>query len=220
MAEFLQNLRKKVKVGVVGGSDFDKIKEQLGEDVVEKFDYVFAENGLVAYKDGQFLCKQSIHAYLGEDILQELINYCLVYIAKLKLPKKRGTFVEFRNGMLNVSPIGRNCNQEERIEFYELDKKEHFRDKFVAELRKKFEGKGLTFSIGGQISFDVFPNGWDKTYCLRIIEKDEFSKIYFFGDKTMPGGNDYEIYTDPRTIGYSVTSPQDTQKICTELFFQ
>ncbi|XP_075035934.1 phosphomannomutase 2 isoform X3 [Mixophyes fleayi] len=148
MAEFLQNLRKKVKVGVVGGSDFDKIKEQLGEDVVEKFDYVFAENGLVAYKDGQFLCKQSIHAYLGEDILQELINYCLVYIAKLKLPKKRGTFVEFRNGMLNVSPIGRNCNQEERIEFYELDKKEHFRDKFVAELRKKFEGKGLTFSIG------------------------------------------------------------------------
>lgn len=26
--------------------------------VVEKFDYVFPENGLVAYKDGKFLCKQ------------------------------------------------------------------------------------------------------------------------------------------------------------------
>lgn len=34
----------------------------------------------------------------------------------------RGTFVEFRNGMLNVSPIGRSCTQGERIEFYELDK--------------------------------------------------------------------------------------------------
>lgn len=34
----------------------------------------------------------------------------------------RGTFIEFRNGMLNVSPIGRSCSQEERIEFYELDK--------------------------------------------------------------------------------------------------
>lgn len=32
MAEFLQRLRQKVKVGVVGGSDFEKIKEQLGED--------------------------------------------------------------------------------------------------------------------------------------------------------------------------------------------
>lgn len=34
----------------------------------------------------------------------------------------RGTFIEFRNGLLNVSPIGRSCSQEERIEFYELDK--------------------------------------------------------------------------------------------------
>ena len=38
----------------------------------------------------------------------------------LPLPP-RGTFIEFRNGMLNVSPIGRSCSQEERIEFYELD---------------------------------------------------------------------------------------------------
>lgn len=34
----------------------------------------------------------------------------------------RGTFIEFRNGMLNVSPIGRSCTQEERKEFFELDK--------------------------------------------------------------------------------------------------
>lgn len=33
----------------------------------------------------------------------------------------RGTFIEFRNGMLNVSPIGRSCTPEERREFYELD---------------------------------------------------------------------------------------------------
>ena len=30
----------------------------------------------------------------------------------------------------------------------------------------------LTVSIGGQISFDVFPNGWDKIYCLRFVEKN------------------------------------------------
>ena len=29
----------------------------------------------------------------------------------------------------------------------------------VAVLRKEFKDFGLTFSIGGQISFDVFPNG-------------------------------------------------------------
>lgn len=37
-------------------------------------------------------------------------------------PPHRGTFIEFRNGMLNVSPIGRSCTQEERKEFFELDK--------------------------------------------------------------------------------------------------
>ncbi|XP_061849923.1 phosphomannomutase 2 isoform X2 [Colius striatus] len=220
MAAFLQQLRTKVKVGVVGGSDFDKIKEQLGDDVLENFDYVFPENGLVAYKDGKLLSKQSIQGYLGEDILQDLINYCLSYIAKIKLPKKRGTFIEFRNGMLNVSPIGRSCSQEERVEFYELDKKERIREKFVADLQREFAGKGLTFSIGGQISFDVFPDGWDKRYCLGIVANDGYKTVYFFGDKTMPGGNDYEIFTDSRTQGHSVTSPQDTRRICEELFFK
>lgn len=32
MQEFLSKLRQRVRVGVVGGSDLDKIKEQLGED--------------------------------------------------------------------------------------------------------------------------------------------------------------------------------------------
>ncbi|XP_060140625.1 phosphomannomutase 2 isoform X1 [Globicephala melas] len=183
---FLQKLRQKIKVGVVGGSDFEKVQEQLGNDVVEKYDYVFPENGLVAYKDGKLLCKQNIQGHLGEALIQDLINYCLSYIAKIKLPKKRGTFIEFRNGMLNVSPVGRSCSQEERIEFYELDQKESIRQKFVEDLRREFAGKGLTFSIGGQISFDVFPDGWDKRYCLGHVEKDGYETIYFFGDKTMP----------------------------------
>ncbi|KAM3826880.1 phosphomannomutase 2 isoform 1-T1 [Vipera latastei] len=220
MADFLQALRQKVKVGVVGGSDFEKIQEQLGEDVVGKYDYVFPENGLVSYKDGKLLHIQSIQDHLGEELLQDLINYCLSYIAKIKLPRKRGTFIEFRNGMLNVSPVGRSCSQVERMEFFELDKREQIREKFVADLRRDFAGRGLTFSIGGQISFDVFPNGWDKRYCLGIVAQDKFEQIYFFGDKTMPGGNDYEIYTDPRTLGHSVSSPEQTREICEALFFK
>lgn len=57
------------------------------------------------------------------------------------------------------------------------------RKKFVEVLKQKFGHLGLTFSIGGQISFDVFPQGWDKTYCLQYVDKD-FDEIHFFGDKT------------------------------------
>ncbi|KAL1024033.1 hypothetical protein UPYG_G00050530 [Umbra pygmaea] len=220
MEEFLQHLRRRVRVGVVGGSDFTKIREQLGDDVLQKVDYVFAENGLVAYKNGELLAVQSIQAYMGEDLLQDFINFCLNYLAKIKLPRKRGTFIEFRNGMLNVSPVGRSCSQEERLEFYQLDKKEHIREKFVTVLQEEFKGKGLTFSIGGQISFDVFPEGWDKRYCLGLLEKDSYKTIHFFGDKTTPGGNDFEIFVDPRTIGHQVSCPEDTLRICQDLFLK
>lgn len=44
----------------------------------------------------------------------------------------------------------------------------------------------VSFSAGGQISFDVFPDGWDKRFCLGFVEKDNYSSIHFFGDKTKP----------------------------------
>jgi len=136
----------------------------------------------------------------------------------------RGTFVEFRNGMINVSPVGRNASTSERDEFEAWDKQSGCRAKFVEALRKEFEHLGLTFSIGGQISFDVFPTGWDKTYCLRHIEAEkgisgvEYKNIHFFGDKAFKGGNDYEIYEDSRTIGHAVKGPEDTMKVVRELF--
>uniref|UniRef100_A0A7S3A748 Phosphomannomutase n=2 Tax=Rhodosorus marinus TaxID=101924 RepID=A0A7S3A748_9RHOD len=218
MKEFLLDLGKRVVIGVVGGSDLSKQKEQLGDDVFDVFDYSFSENGLLAYKGHEMLAVQSISNYLGEDKLKQFINYCLKYIAGLDIPVKRGTFIEFRKGMLNVSPVGRNCSQEERdaYEVYDLEYK--IREKFVAELRKEFGSWNLQFSIGGQISFDVFPLGWDKTYCLRFLE--EYKTVHFFGDKTKEGGNDYEIYASDRTEGHSVESPDDTKTICTELFLK
>jgi phosphomannomutase len=42
----------------------------------------------------------------------------------------------------------------------------------------------MTLLLGGQISFHVFPLGWDKCYALKHLEKDHIEKIYFFRDKT------------------------------------
>ncbi|KAG1673954.1 hypothetical protein FOA52_015710 [Chlamydomonas sp. UWO 241] len=216
MVAFMQDLRKHVTVGIVGGSDLIKISEQLGASCINEYDYVFSENGLMAHKAGQLLAVQSIKKHLGEDRLKQFINFVLHYIADLDIPIKRGTFIEFRAGMLNVSPIGRNCSQEERDEFEKFDQTAGVRKAMVAVLREKFGDYGLTFSIGGQISFDVFPQGWDKTYCLQFVP--EFDEVHFFGDKTYEGGNDFEIFSSERTIGHTVTSPEDTRAQCTELF--
>eukprot|EP00033_Pygsuia_biforma_P001426 GCRY01001610.1.p1 GENE.GCRY01001610.1~~GCRY01001610.1.p1 ORF type:complete len:259 (-),score=40.78 GCRY01001610.1:144-920(-) len=217
MKEFMKQCREKVVLGVVGGSDFVKINEQLDGTALQDYDYVFSENGLVAYKNGVQIGCESILNFLGEERLQKFINFCLKYIANLNIPVKRGCFIEFRNGMINVSPIGRNCSQEERIAFYHYDQIHHIREDFVRVLEKEFGSWGLKLSIGGQISFDVFPLGWDKTYCLRHINLSDFKEIHFFGDKTMPGGNDYEIYSSPHTIGHSVSCPEDTRRILSEM---
>ena len=118
---------------------------------------------------------------------------------------------------MNISPIGRNCSKEERNAFEEFDKDAKVREKFVEALQKEMADLNLQFSIGGQISFDVFPKGWDKSFCLQYIEK-EYDEIHFYGDKCHKGGNDHEIYADERTIGHVVAHPGDTIQSLKEIF--
>ncbi|KAL8576703.1 Phosphomannomutase 1 [Nucella lapillus] len=219
--DFMMKLKGRVLIGLVGGSDLVKIAEQMGgDDVHTKYDYVFAENGLNAFKDGKLIAKQNIQQFIGDEILQKLINFALRHMSGLVLPCKRGTFVEFRNGMINLCPVGRSCSQEERIQFTEFDKEHNIRQKFVEALRKEFPDAGLEFAIGGQISIDVYPRNWDKRFCLQFLEKDNIQTIHFFGDKTDKGGNDHEIFEDPRTVGHKVVSPKDTVQQLTNMFFQ
>lgn len=215
----LTKLRKKVDIGLVSGSDFGKIKEQMCTDnsFFDRYKYIFAENGVVAYINGKQQNTGTIINYLGEEKLQTLINFCLEYMSKLVLPCKRGNFIELRHGMINVCPVGRSCSQEERDNFAAYDATHDVRKMLASALTEKFADEyGLTISIGGQISVDVFPRGWDKTYCLRHLE--DFDEIYFFGDRTWKGGNDHEIYSHEKTIGHAVESPEHTKKLLTELF--
>ncbi|KAI5238062.1 eukaryotic phosphomannomutase [Aureobasidium subglaciale] len=226
MLALLSQLRHKVAIGFVGGSDLVKQQEQLGTasvPVTSLFDFCFAENGLTAYRMGVPLASSSFIKWIGEESYQKLVKFILHYIADLEIPKKRGTFIEFRNGMINVSPIGRNASIEERNEYEKYDLEHGIRKKFVEEIKAAFPDLGLTYSIGGQISFDVFPRGWDKTYCLQHVEAEkqhgtEYTTIHFFGDKTYQGGNDYEIYEDSRTIGHTVKTPEDTAAELKKLF--
>jgi phosphomannomutase len=214
---FLAELRKTVPIAVVGGSDFPKQKEQLGERVLELFDYSFSENGLVAYRGAELLGRVSIRDYLTPAQCLEFVDFTLGYLRELRIPVKTGTFIEMRTGMFNLSPIGRNCTYEERLAFNALDGREGIRAKMCADFAARFAGWGLKFAIGGQISIDVFPEQWTKVYCLQFLDAD-FDEIHFFGDMIKPGGNDWEIAQDPRTIAHQVTGPADTLAQCRRVF--
>ena len=108
------------------------------------FDYCFAENGLTAYRLGQPLASQSFINWLGEEKYQRLVKFVLRYIADLNIPVMRGTFVEFRNGMVNISPVGRNASLQEREDFERFDRQAGVRRTMVEVLRREFPDFGLT----------------------------------------------------------------------------
>ena len=115
---------------------------------------------------GEPLPATSFISWLGESRYKKLVKFILRYIAdladdddndndndnsnddgttKMKMPVMRGTFVEFRNGMINVSPIGRNASSEERNAFEAFDREAKIREKMVGVLREEFKEYGLTY---------------------------------------------------------------------------
>lgn len=207
---------KNLDIGCVSGSDLEKMSEQLKE-AINFVDWKMTENGLVTYFESQPIpySKVNFVEFIGEDRYQQLVNRLLYILSTIMLPIKRGTFLELRTGLLNVCPIGRSCTQEERESFTMFDNKMNIRKHICDTLSVEFPD--LTFSIGGNISIDVFPKGWNKTYCLQFVT-DKYDKIYFFGDNIRPGGNDYEIGIHPRVIARKVENWQQTNEILNKEF--
>ncbi|KAK2591955.1 Phosphomannomutase 1 [Conoideocrella luteorostrata] len=231
----LHTLRSKCAIGFVSRSGLEKQKYRLNatslEAVTSLFDYSFAENGLKAYQFGVLLppldpYNGSFIKYLGEDRYEELVAVTQNYLAKVDVPfEPRGPAVKFRKGMLNIAAVGVEAKGQERDVFEAWGKKFDTRERFREAMRERFEGWGLDFIIGGQVGLDVFPRGWDKTYCPRHLENEAKTakataigrsrsdiiggggsnssggspRCGAYSDKTEQGGNDYHIFNDETT---------------------
>lgn len=221
MKNILQQCKDRdYEIATVGGGTIDHIKDQV-QDYISKFDYVFTENGTKSYKNNELFFQEPIKDIIGEKALNEIINFSLKYMSEIDLPFKRGTFFELRTGLANICPMGRNCTYEERLKFIEYDNKHGVLKDFKNELDRLFSKKyNLVFSLGSSVSIDMFVEGYRKPFCLQFIHNNE-RDIYFFGDKTSPGGNDYEISIDNRIKqSFTVTSPEDTIEILKKEFLK
>jgi len=227
MHSLLCRLRHKCAIGYVSGGPLVKQQRQLSTPsipVTSLFDFSFAENGLTAFKMDVPLPATTFIERVGEIEYKAFVSWVLKYIANLDIPIMRGTFVDFRNGNVNISPIGQGANYAEMEEFQRYDKAHGIRKTMIEALERQFPELNLNYAVGGKICFDAFPVGWDKTYCLKHIEAEKeknglvYNEIHFFGDKTFKGGNDFELYEDERTIGHTVAGPEDTMRQLRKLF--
>ena len=194
------------------GSDADKTIEQVGRDLW---------SSVVAYQ----CCGNDIHAFgkkvststwPAEDV--KILPALEEDLKTSRYPDRFGNHIEIRPGMINYSIVGRDCTQEQREAYFEWDNRFGMRKKFQRKMAAKLPR--LEVSIGGQISVDIYPRGQNKGQVFNWLKDD--GPVYFFGDQTQEGGNDYPLAHEIEKAGnphkvFQVSGPEETLKILSSL---
>ena len=204
----LKNLSKIAKIGIVSGSGFNYIVEQCS-DLWSEVGSVYPEditlfpcNGTKMYTwkkmrwDLDFEAR--IQDEIGEDKFRKFISILLDLQCKFSKDYETipmiGHFISYRGSMINWCPMGRDASFTYREDFVKKDKEYNIREDLISQLKqslKENEIEGITIALGGNTSIDIYPKGWDKTFCLNHIDESE---IWFVGDRCKKGENDYEIF--------------------------
>lgn len=151
----------------------------------------------------------SVAEYLGQESLRFVMD---VLERSLALPQFQlpphlsviGERIIDRKSMVNLAPIGRprggnlaDAAQKNRDAFVEFDTQSGYRTRYLNYLRTELAAvtakKNLVVTYGGQTSFDLVIRGRDKTYPIRMLLKEGFSEVYYFGDALFEGGNDAAV---------------------------
>lgn len=206
LINFLKSL-KNIKLGIISNFNFEKIKILIDSENIKLFDYIFCDNGIVYYEKDKLI---KINEYISQENLNDFISTCLIYIGNLEIPIKTGTFVEIKNEIISISPIGRNCSQKDKDEFEEYDKKNLIRKNMIEYLKEEYNHLNLEYIINDQISFNILPKYFDKNLYLEYLK--DINIIHFFSNKTDINQNDnYKI------INHIVIDYLDTIRICNNI---
>ena len=206
MVQSLRRLSNFMDIGIVTGSDFDYVKQQC----FDMFDVggvdparvkMFPCNGTKEYQwkntRYELVSSADMISTIGQEkyskILKALLSNQLIISIAHDLPYT-GTFFQYRGSLLNWCPIGRSAGDEERAAWVSVDEANGVREHWIENLKNMFVDYdvNVTVALGGSTSFDIYPNGWDKTYVLRHLEK--YNNVYFVGDRCQEGGNDKALY--------------------------
>ena len=160
MIQALCDLRKHAEVGIVSGSSFDYIKEQIPSLVFSQckansdaiggchtiIEHILPCNGTQYWKfneiklEHELIHSVSMREELGmrryQSIVKKLVslqNNIMEEYYNYELYFS-GEFISYRGSMINWSPIGRAATQEDRDKFIKLDKFEQIRETYLKQL--------------------------------------------------------------------------------------
>jgi phosphomannomutase len=185
---------------LVSGSDYEKTKEQLGDDLAAKFAKCFSCSGSSIYQFGMEVYAEQWEP--SETLIKTLESILAMHEYKVRT----GMHIEIRTGMINFSIPGRGATTKQRADFIKADARGGYREYIAEALRLKFWD--LDFVIGGETGIDIHPKGADKSQILVHLPKAD--SIYFLGDSMHKGGNDYSLAHSNGITAIPVQNWEDT----------
>ncbi len=182
---------------VATGSNLEKVREQLPEKVMMEFCGIYCAMGNDLWQRGTFTYRNDFEpeAELIDDLEQARSGSAYPYA-------RYPNHIEKRTGSLNFSVLGRDCPFAERERYSEWDSEHGERERIARELASRHPR--YDFLLGGKISIDVVLKGHGKDQVAADLRKRHpGDHITFFGDKTMPGGNDHALAAALLALGNS-----------------
>ena len=170
-------------VYLVTGSDYKKTQEQLGDHLLRWPVYVYSCSGNERWAKGKL---ERTREWL---LPINVRNWLELKLKNSDFVLRTGNHIEQRSGCVNFSVVGRGATIGERNLYVEYDIRTEERKRIALEFNHLYSN--LEARLGGETGIDIYPKGWDKSQILADF--DETDKIYFFGDKIEPGGNDWPL---------------------------
>lgn len=173
-------------VFLISGSNYAKLEEQVPENILEQCLGVYGCSGAEYYEKG-------VLQYTREhQFPNELMYLCQHFVRSSVFTMKTGNHIEMRPGMLNVSSVGRNADDNQRKAYHAWDVCTDERLEFVKQINES--GLDYEASAGGEISVDIVPRGWNKSVVKeQILKKFPHASLIFFGDRIVKNGNDLPL---------------------------
>lgn len=215
-------LTGKYELGIVGGSKYEKIMQQLDgpSHGSTSMTHIFSENGCVYHKNGVEIFRQNIRLHPLYPQMNKLIKVALGFLSTVDY-LLTGQLIDLRSGIIYISLIGAQATLQERAYFIDLDAKFGYREQLLNLLKEKANTMDLSGKIdvllGGSVGIGIHPHEWDKVQVLDYISLTSYESIHYFGDKYKEDGNDYRLLSDKRVIGHCVNSISETADILNSL---
>ena len=233
-AVILNKLKEKYDISVCGGGTLNKILKQMNNKIL--FDHYFSECGCVYDKNCgcvydkntnmedklelSNIYKKNIREHKLYNKINLLVKESLKFFSNVEYTLT-GQFVDLRCGIIYISCIGIQANDEEREYFKLLNKNEIIRKSLLESLLKKASElditNDVTISYGGTVGIAIYPNEYDKIQVLSILE-NKYDNIFYFGDKYEQYGNDHKIVNSNNVKGFKIDNVLETYNILVNKF--